>query len=387
MDRQIALVFALCLLLCVPPVHAQRSTPNPDAQPPVTPLCPIAGLQPRDETFTGNGAILTAFAPGATWHYDVVTGRRFPVPDTSPCGRTCRLSADGRSFVYFNPLLNAHQVLRLDGANRRTLTVGAADVIAWDDATWLAWTPGVSAFLLRGGERQSVPLTQAYSVQPGGAWQITTRFDGRTFQRALSRADGTDSTSIALGVDLPWFNSYAWSPDGSALAYVIPVRTRDGTFTAELALTPLDRPAQPRTLTRLTDAYTSARINGIAVDDLAWSPDSTRIAFWVVAPAPPPEGSPPPDPAPQATIHIVSLSDGTTTAYCGFSTDTHTPNTPRLFWSPDGAYLAFAADVTDDMRAAFIAALDPASGAYILLTEGIYGAFGIPDIYAWGVKP
>jgi hypothetical protein len=381
-------LLVMCLLLGTASVFAQGSTFDPDSLPPVTDFCPVTGLQPRDESFTGNGVILTAFAPGATWHYDVVTGRRFPVPDTTACGRTCRLSADGRSFVYFNDQLNAHQILRLDGANRRTLTVGAADVIAWDENTWLAWTPGVSAFLLRGGERETLSSGQVYSIQPGGAWQISTHFDGRGFQRTLSRADGADNTSIALGVDVPWFNGYAWSPDASALAYVNPIRTRDGAFTAELAIVPLDRPAPPRALTRLNDAYPSARINSIAVDDLAWSPDGTRIAFWVVTPVPPADGSPLPDGSvPLATIHIADLTTGATTAYCGFSTATHTPNTPRLFWSPDGAYLAFAADVIDDMRGAFIAALDPAQGTYILLTEGIYGAFGIPDIYGWGSKP
>ena len=39
----------------------------------------------------------------------------------------------------------------------------------------------------------------------------------------------------------------------------------------------------PTQWTHLTAIYGAERINGVAVGELSWSPDSTRIAFWVTA--------------------------------------------------------------------------------------------------------
>lgn len=367
-------------------VNAQEEVPGTISQ-----FCPVTGLQQRPADFAGDGVILTAFDWRATWHFNVATGRRYPLQEIAPCGRGCHLSPDGLEMTYFNDLTNAHNTTRLDGANRTFLTTGAIDVQWWDDDTFFGWTPGLGAFTLRSGEEQEFDATELVSVQPGGEWGISMSFDGEDFQRALVPLTGLQRQGVPLGEDVPYFNNYAWSPSGDKLAYVEAVPVSDDAYASEIYLIDVDEQV-PHRMTDLIGSYGIRRVNGVAVNELSWSPDGTNVAFWVVEPPAVPADEEDAEATSEvipteAIIHVLNTDTGDLTVYCGFSTTTHTPNTPRLVWSPEGNLIAFAADVQDDGHGAYLLALDVESGIYTILTEGIYGVYGIPDVYLWGRTP
>ena len=88
-----------------------------------------------------------------------------------------------------------------------------------------------------------------------------------------------------------------------------------------------------------------------------------------------------------AVIHILDVATGATTVYCGYATTEHTPNPPRLVWSPDSTHIAFGGNVTGDERGYLLLALDTETGVITELSEGIYPALGTPDVVAWGLPP
>src|SRR5690606_28615918 len=136
-------------------------------------------------------------------------------------------------------------------------------------------------------------------------------------------------------------------------------------------------------MTDLNSIYGAVRINGGVRGDLSWSPDSTRIAFWVIELLGPDyeanTGS--------AMIHILDTTTGLLRAYCGFTTTEHTPDPPRLQWSPDGTHIAFAGNVPADDKGYLLLALDIESGVFTELSNGVFPALGTADVIAWGLPP
>jgi hypothetical protein len=116
---------------------------------------------------------------------------------------------------------------------------------------------------------------------------------------------------------------------------------------------------------------------------LSWSPDGRSIAFWVIKL----KGPDPEKDAGEATIHVLNVDTGEITAYCGFTTADHTPNPPRLIWSPDSTHVAFGADVKGDNKSYLLLALDLATGTFTELSNGIYPTFGGANPVAWGTPP
>ncbi|MBN1966825.1 MAG: PD40 domain-containing protein, partial [Anaerolineae bacterium] len=130
-----------------------------------------------------------------------------------------------------------------------------------------------------------------------------------------------------------------------------------------------------------TAAYGAVRIAGPQeATALSWSPDGSRLAFWVMEIIGPDEFAN----VGQAVLHVLDVNSGQTTVYCGFGVNLYLPNPPALIWSPDGQYIAFGVDVPGDERAAILYALDTASGDYTEVTEGMYAAYGTYDPVMWG---
>jgi len=345
-------------------------------------VCPPVGIQARTAEFDANGIILTYFDSTALWVYDVATDRRYPLPDSNPCTTNCRLSPDARWITYFNDATNAYNRMRLNGTERTLITAYAADVEWWSDEMYLIWTPARSAYLrpLDADVREYLTVPGVVSVQPGGRYAVLLQQDGDTFSRTLVNL-AEPRERVLLGEDRAYYNTQHWSPDGMWLAYVEPVGD-DARITGELfGIQP--GTTEPVQWTDFAAAYGAARINGIAVGDLAWSPDSQRIAFWVTEVT----GADPLANTGNAMIHVLDLSTNEITAYCGYSTPDATPNPPRLSWSPDGRYLGFGGDVREDGRSYLLLALEVETGVYTALSEGLFPAFGAPDVVAWGLPP
>lgn len=355
-------------------------------------VCPGTPIQPRPASFTPGGIILTAFDRSSMWVYNIDTNRRYPLPETQPCGSNCRLSPDARWITYVDIVTNSYGKMRLDGTQRTPLVDYAADVEWWSADTLLIWTPGKAAYLRAetGGERQYLNVQGVVSVQPGGQWALLVEQDGDDFRRALVNLETRDLQGVAggyidLGLDRAYFDAASWSPDGRWLAYVAQAGY-DASVNApgsEIWGVEPRSDATPIQWTNLSSIYGAVRINGRASGELSWSPDSRQIAFWVTELLGPNleanTGS--------ARIHVLDVETGIVRAYCGFTTTEHTPNPPRLKWSPDGTHLALGGNVPGDERGYLLLALNLETGVFIELSEGIYPTLGGADPIAWGLRP
>jgi Tol biopolymer transport system component len=366
---------AVLVLLLVTPATAQSD---------IASICPADAIAARGREYTPGGYILTSFDRAALWVYDITGNRRYPLPETYPCTTNCRLSPDARWLIYFNDATNSYNRMRVDGTQRTLVSEYASQIEWWSPDTWLIWTPGRQAYLQPQGsdDREYLDVRGVSSVQPGGRWGLLSEPQGDGFRRALINLSNR-AEQIDLGVDMAYYNDSAWSPDGLRFVYVAPLFTDGDNETpngSELYL--VSPTAQtPLRLTRFSDAYGNTRINGLAASALSWSPDGSLLAFWVVEMT----GA---DAAQHtARVHVLDMGTRRVTSYCRFSTTTHTPNPPRLVWSPDGTQLAFGADMPDDTRPTLLLTLDINSGIVTILSEGLYPALGTPDVAAWGLPP
>jgi hypothetical protein len=372
-------IFAFALILLSSSISSAQDTPNGS----ITQVCPFTGIQLRGAEFEPGGIILTAFDRAALWVYNVDSNRRYPLPDTTPCGANCRLSADARWITYFNRLTQTFNRMRLDGTERELIAESASDIEWWGENRFFVWTPGHRAYIQNGSEeRVFLDVEGISSIQPNGTWALHVEPNGDGFTRMLEDMSGT-LPAINLGADVAYFNAYAWSPDGATLAYVSPISVANAdTFGSEI-FTVQPGSTRPVPITNLSALYSAVRINGMAVGELSWSPDGTRIAFWLT---PINEDSVDALTA-EATIHVLEVANGDIRAYCGFRTTEHTPNPPRLIWSPDGTHLAFSGNVVEDERGYLILALNLETGRLTELSEGVYPNFGKADLVAWGLPP
>jgi Tol biopolymer transport system component len=369
---------ALALWVSPGSTQAQQAT-----EAPVSSLCPApvelaTGLAPG----TPDGLILTAFDASGIWVYDVSRNGRYPLSDTTPCAGACRLSPDGTELLYLYNGTNAFNRMRLDGAVRSMVVEYAGQVEWWDSGHFLVYTPGHTIYLLdaESGNRELLPPTGVISVQPGGRFALVV--SDSTGQPVRALRDLSDDTGAPLG-ELPlapdrmYQNAASWSPDGKWLAFVAPV----GASSSELFGIQPGQLAAER-WTNLTSDAGAIRINGQATGELSWSPDSDKIAFWVT----PLNGDPLDAPGQPAVLHILDLASGKVTRLCGYTTPNTTPNPPRLVWSPDSAFIAFADDSPGQPKGTLLV-VDATSGEFRALTSGVAAVNGPPALIAWGVKP
>ncbi|MCC6803115.1 MAG: PD40 domain-containing protein, partial [Anaerolineae bacterium] len=248
----------------------------------ITSVCPGVGVQAGGTNFQPGGIILTAFDKSALWVYDVDSGRRYPLPETTPCSRNCHLSPDATWITYFNDLTNSFNKMRLDGTERTFVAENAAEVSWWDANTYLVWTPGKQAYIQPMGSdaREYLDVHSVISIQPGGRYGILIEAVDNQFRRWLVNLEPfATRNDVDLGLEQAYFNAQSWSPDGAWLAYVAPFPVGDGVGGEIFAIQP--GMSAPVRWTSLTAQYGAERINGLAVGELSWSPDGTRIAFWV----------------------------------------------------------------------------------------------------------
>ncbi len=390
MWRSRFLLLAFLLVYSLPPAHfhSPAAAQNRPAGL-VTSLCPAAMIQPRPQTFEPGGIILTAFDRANIWVYNIAQNSRYPLPETAPCTANCHLSYDAQWFTYLNTRDRVFSKMRLDGTQRTPLARGAVEVSWWSADTLLIWTPEHTAYLRpeNGAEQVELDVTGVISIQPGGLWALALVQEGEDFTRFMVNLENRDLAwmaleRVALGVDARYFNAAAWSPDGAWLAFVMPVFDGETAISGDLyGVRPGD--TTPTTWTDFEATYGLVRINGHAPGRLSWSPDGRLLAFWVI----PLNG---PDPAAdggEAVLHVLDTTTGDITAYCAYTTREHTPNPPRLVWSPDSSHIAFGAMGADPTRGYLLLTLNVETGIYTELSAGIYPALGSADVIAWGQLP
>lgn len=95
-------------------------------------------------------------------------------------------------------------------------------------------------------------------------------------------------------------------------------------------------------------------------------------------------GDSPEAPMQPGKLHILALETGEITRYCGYEAERHTPNPPKLRWSPDGMYVAFGGNPPNDNRGALLMALHLPTGVTYVLSAGLASTFGNTDVIAWG---
>jgi Tol biopolymer transport system component len=374
--------FLLLLLCFIPFVEAQSG---------MSEICPNVGIQPRPAEFAPDGIIITAFDGTSLWVYDINRATRYPLPESAPCTRSCHLSPDARWLTYLNPQTFSFNKMRLDGTQRTPLAPNASEVMWWNAETLLIWTPDHRAYLRPEADALAAPQTLDVqgirSIQPNGYWALLLEQSTEGFDRYMVNMETRatpDEQRIFLAADRPYFNAAAWSPDGRYLAYVggSALDESVGTSGGELYFA---QPGNsiPQQMTYLYNAYGAVRINGYMPGELSWSLQGGRIAFWVIELL----GSNPEANTGNAVLHILDVNSGDVVRYCGFATTEHTPNPPRLVWSPDGTHIAFAGDVEGDNKGTLLLALNSETGIFTELSDGIYPAMGQPDVYAWGIAP
>lgn len=352
-------------------------------------VCPGTGIQQRTPDFQPGGIILTYFDKTGMWVYDIDNNARYPLPDTAPCGTNCHLSRDATWVTYLNSQDNIFSKMRLDGTQRTPLARRASEVSWWQDDTLLIWTPENDAFLrLEGGtELISLNATGATNIQPGGYWALILEQQDDDFMRVLVNLEtrGLEwmEERLPIGLDARYHNAADWAPDGSWMAFTAPLDLSADVLSSEIFAVQPHLAGEVVQWTDLRAAYGDVRINGHAPGELSWSPDSTRIAFWVT----PLLGPDPEANTGTARLHVLDVTTGAIRVYCGFVTTEHTPNPPRLIWSPEGTHIAFGGNVPDDEQGYLLLVLDTESGEMTQLSNGIFPVFGSPDVIVWGRRP
>ncbi len=387
MNNKMSLLLCVFLLLLSGYTAAAQSPPAT-----VTDVCPGSGIQPRPADFDPGGILLVPFDKESMWVYNINADTRYPLPDTQPCTGNCHLSPDGRWLSYLNPETFGFFRMRLDGTGRESLAPGAGDVQWWNDALLLIWTPEYRVYLRPvddlNAERIYLPAEGVLAVQPGGYQALAMVQDDSGLQRYMvdlaARYNNAPPRRVYLAPDRAYFNAGAWSPDGQNLAYV-----GEGVFDEQTGISGgelyMIAPGSetPRQITNFSADYGAVRINGFDPSRLSWSPDGNWLAFWVMELL----GSDPATNSGQAVLHMLNTESGEIRRYCGFATDDHTPNPPRLVWSPDSSHVAFAGDVPNDNKGALLLALNIESGVFTELSNGVYPALGQPNVIAWGQVP
>jgi hypothetical protein len=361
------------------------------AQGEIVERCPGNTIQPRTANFEPSGIILTAFDSAAVWVYNIARDTRYPLPDTRPCTSNCHLSPDYRWFTYLDPTTYTFGKMRLDGTERSPLVAEATEVQWWDETTLLIWTPDHRAYLRPESDALAapdyLPVRGIRSLQPYGRWAVYIAAENGQFNRYLlnlENRDTADEQRYLLAPDRTYFNAAAWSHDGRYLAYVGNGALDEslGIAGGEIFLASPNN-AIPQQLTYLTSAYGAVRINGYAPSDLSWSPDNTRIAFWVLELT----GTDPATVSNNAVLHMLDTRTLEVVRYCAFTAAEHTPETPRLIWSPDSTSLAFAGNVLGDEKGALLLTVNVDTGEFTELSNGMFPVFGIPQLSAWGYAP
>jgi WD40 repeat protein len=382
----------LCLFVLVCAVGWLVAAPVAAQTNPIVEVCK-GDIQPRPAEFTPSGIILTSFDGAALWVYDIARTTRYPLPETRPCLTNCRLSPDARWLIYPNPENMVFTRMRLDGTEREPLFGNAVDVLWWSPDTYLIWTMDHRAYLQpldSSQPNEELPVSSIINVQPGGRWGVLLELYNGEFWRALvdlttrdfSGVPTANEARIYLAPDTPYFNAGVWSPDGVSFVYVgLAPAADNGVSGAELFQ--VQPGTLPQQITQFSTGGAPVRIGGYNAASLFWSPDGRRIAFWVT----PLTGSNPETDTGEATIHMLDVTTGQVTKYCGFATSDHTPNPSRLIWSPDGSTIAFAGNVPGDNKGSLLLALDVATGTLTELSDGIFPALGLPDVVAWGTLP
>ncbi|MEQ8673040.1 MAG: hypothetical protein RLP44_30290 [Aggregatilineales bacterium] len=350
--------------------------------------CLTSGVQSRLTTYEPGGIILTTFDANALWAYDIDRNRRYPLPNTAPCISNCHLSPDGEWVSYFNRVTREQHQMRLNGAETQAIYPDAAEVIWWSDNTLLVWTPNRDAYVIQEFSTDQIETTAIasdgiYSLQPNGDYGLSISQDGEDFYRVLRQLETDDD--LLLGADAPYFNAAAWSPDGEWLAFV-----GEGDYDETNRVSGAElygiRPGideNPTRWTNLHSIYGAVRVNDMRRDNLTWSPDGSKIAFWVIELL----GSNPTGINRQAILHIYDVNADQLIAYCGFSTPAHTPFSPRIVWSPESTNLAFSVPLPDHTGGNVLVALNTRNGIFTELTDGLFNGSAPSELIGWGRLP
>lgn len=356
------------------------------AQTIVEEICPTGPTTPITEDFEPSGIIITSFDSTSLWVYDIARTTRYPLPDTTPCTSNCKLSPDATWLSYYNSTDNTMSIMRLNGTERQVIARRAIDIDWWSWDKLLIWSTIKAAHLQMLEDpltREPLDVTSVIAIQPSGYWGVRYQQLDDDFQYQLINLQ--DRTQfIPLTTSRPFQNNVAWSPDGQRLVY-----TGDGAYDASVGTQGTELFAistdtlQAEQLTYLAANYGAVRINGHDISGLSWSPDSTKVAFWVMELF----GADSEINVGQARIHILDVITREIKSYCGYSTDEHTPNPPKIVWSPDSTHIAFAGNIPNDDKGYLLLAMNTETGNITEFSDGVHPNYGAPDIIAWGHSP
>jgi len=356
------------------------------AQVAVEKICPSIAMQRATASFEPTGIVITSFDSTSLWVYDIVRATRYPLPDTVPCTSNCRLSPDATWLTYYNSEDDTISMMRLNGTGRRPLVRRAIDAEWWSYDKLLVWTTLNKAYIQTVDDasiHEDLEVESVVSVQPAGYWGLRYIQVADNFQYQLVNLQ--DQTQfVPLALTRPYLNDAKWSPDGRWLAYV-----GEGAFDASAGISGGEIFAiSPETLeieqwTYLSANYGAVRINGHDGSALSWSPDGKKLAFWVMELfSPNMENN-----IGQASIHILDVETKQIRSYCGYGTDEHTPNPPSLAWSPDSTHIAFAGNIPGDEKGYLLLAMDVETGNLTEFSDGVFPNYGAPNVIAWGQRP
>jgi hypothetical protein len=388
MTKYLMLLFLGAIALCWHPIPTQ-------AQNTITEICPEISLQNRWEGFDGGGVILTSFDGYSMWTYDVARNVRYALDGVPACGTNCHLSRDGAWVTYLRVtrddfIRTAYGKMRLDGSQRTLLVESVAEIEWWSNNALLVWDRNHNTAYLQsedGWRFETLDVRGIVGIQPLGYWGLYITAQGDTFYRSLLNLRTRDLPAdeqkrTDLGESIRYFSTGAWSSNGKQYAYVVSMPQADESLSSEIFLFEPNTQAITQA-TSLTEEYGNIRINGLAPNELSWSPDNKKIAFWVI-----PLGEDSPEsPTQKGLLHILNTETGDLTYYCSYQSVINTPNPPKLRWSPDGMYVAFGGNPPNDERGALLMALHTQTGVAHVLSAGLASTFGNTDVIAWGVLP
>jgi hypothetical protein len=287
------------------------------------------------------------------------------------------VSSDGKLLAYsrFNTAASKWELSLVDATGSlKKAAWSSEDVFRFD-----GWVNNHQLAILQGSKFMIVDTAQdsqlSFSPSDFPDFEPYVSYFSVSFDPSMTRAVytsgkitfwdlGTKTIVTQIDDSFDRAPAVAWQSSGGRAAIVAPINTGRKTHNWSDEILIVERDGQSRQLTHLYEAFGLSQ----NIANLSWSPDASKIAFWL------------PDGTGNKTLMVADVLTGNVTNYCILNvTNDHFPiYLPAPIWSPDGSQLLVENRYASDKSKLLI--VDPLANIAFPIAENA-------NPVGWMIKP